>query len=147
MALDPATRVAIVAAEYHVDIVQRLVTGAVAECAERGVLQVDLVPVPGAFELAPAARACAHQGYHAVIALGCVIRGGTPHFEYVCAEAARGIADVATATGIPVAFGVLTCDNHPQAMVRAGGAKGNKGREAAAAALGLLATLRALATA
>jgi 6,7-dimethyl-8-ribityllumazine synthase len=139
-------RVALVAAEYHTDIVQALVDGATAECRARGVEEGDivLVPVPGAFEIALAARRAAEAGYDAVVALGCIIRGDTPHFEYVCAEAARGVADAAQVTGTPVAFGVLTVETKEQALERIGGSEGHKGREAAAAALDLLATLRAL---
>jgi 6,7-dimethyl-8-ribityllumazine synthase len=79
-----------------------------------------------------------------VIALACVIRGDTPHFEYVCNEAARGVADAGLKTGVPIAFGVLTVETHQQAVDRIGGSEGHKGREAAGAALGLLATLRAI---
>lgn len=138
-------RVALVAAEYHTDIVQALVDGATAECRERGVAEgaITLVPVPGAFEIALAARRAGESGYDAVVALGCIVRGDTPHFEYVCAEAARGVADAAQVTGVPVAFGVLTVETKAQALDRIGGSEGHKGREAAAAALDLLATLRA----
>ena len=83
VALDPATRVAIVAAEYHTDIVQPLVDGAVAECRERGVTDIVVVPVPGAFEVGLAALYCAESAFDAVVVLACVIRGDTPHFEYV----------------------------------------------------------------
>lgn len=141
-----STRVAIVAAEYHTDIVQPLVDGAVAECIERGVAPdcISIIPIPGAFEVGLAAQHCAQNGYDAVIALACVIRGDTPHFEYVCGEAARGVTDAALKTGVPVAFGVLTVETHQQAVDRIGGSEGHKGREAAGAALGLLATLRAI---
>ena len=144
--LDASTRVAIVAAEYHTDIVQPLVDGAVAECLARGVApgSISIVPIPGAFEVGLAAQHCAQNGFDAVIALGCVIRGDTPHFDYVCNEAARGIVDAGLKTGVPVAFGVLTVETHQQAVDRIGGSEGHKGREAAAAALGLLATLRAI---
>ena len=137
-------RVAIVAAEYHTDIVQELVNGAVAELREHGVEAIDVVPVPGAFEIGLAAQRCAERGYDAVIAHGCVIRGDTPHFDYVCQAAMSGVADASRATGVPIAFGVLTVETHQQALDRVGGSEGHKGREAAAAALGLLATLRAL---
>jgi 6,7-dimethyl-8-ribityllumazine synthase len=139
-------RVALVAAEYHTDIVQALVDGAAAECLARGVAEGDivLVPVPGAFEIGLAARRAAERGFDAVVALGCIIRGDTPHFEYVCNEAARGVAQAASDTGVPVAFGVLTVETKDQARSRVGGADGHKGHEAAAAALDLLAALRAL---
>ena len=144
--LAAGTRVAIVAAEYHTDIVQPLVDGAVAECIERGVAAADIaiVPIPGAFEVGLAAQHCAQNGYDAVIALACVIRGDTPHFDYVCNEAARGVSEAGLKTGVPVAFGVLTVETHQQAVDRIGGSEGHKGREAAGAALGLLSTLRAI---
>lgn len=144
VALDPATRVAIVAAEYHTDIVQPLVDGAVTECLERGVTDIVVVPVPGAFEVGLAALYCAESGFDAVVVLACVIRGDTPHFEYVSGEAARGVSDAGMATGVPMGFGVLTVETHQQAVDRIGGSEGHKGREAAAAALGLLAAVRAL---
>ena len=137
-------RVAIVAAEYHTDIVQELVNGAVAELREHGVEAIDVVPVPGAFEIGLAAQRCAERGYDAVIAHGCVIRGDTPHFDYVCQAAMAGVGEASRATGVPIAFGVLTVETHQQALDRIGGSEGHKGREAAAAALGLLGTLRAL---
>lgn len=145
-AAGPGDRVALVAAEYHTDIVQALVDGATAECRARGVADGDvvLVPVPGAFEIGLAARRAADSGFDAVVALGCIIRGDTPHFEYVCNEAARGVAQAASDTGVPVAFGVLTVETKAQALSRVGGADGHKGHEAAAAALELLASLRAL---
>jgi 6,7-dimethyl-8-ribityllumazine synthase len=139
-------RVAIVASRYHGDLVQRLVDGAFAELAEAGIGpdRVTLAPVPGAFELPLAARRFASSGYAAVICLGCVIQGETPHFTFVCTEAARGCTLVALETGVPVAFGVITADTRAQAEARAGGAVGNKGNEAAAAALELAGLLQAL---
>ena len=146
VAPDPAARVAIVASRYHGEIVQRLVDGAFAELAEAGIGpdRVTLAPVPGAFELPLAARRFATTGYAAVICLGCVIQGETPHFTFVCAEAARGCTLVALETGVPVAFGVITAITREQAEARAGGAVGNKGNEAAAAALEMAGLLRAL---
>ena len=92
--------------------------------------------VPGAFEIPLAARAMAQSGrYHALVTLGAVIRGGTPHFDYVCRGVTDGLRDVMQATGVPVAFGVLTTDDVEQALARAGGGEGNKGCEAAQAAL------------
>ena len=139
-------RVAIVASRYHGDIVQRLVDGAFAELAEAGIgpERVTLAPVPGAFELPLAARRFATTGSAAVICLGCVIQGETPHFTFVCTEVARGCTLVALETGVPVAFGVITADTRAQAEARAGGAVGNKGNEAAAAALELAGLLQAL---
>jgi 6,7-dimethyl-8-ribityllumazine synthase len=140
-------RVAIVAADYHASIVSRLLEAAVATIEAAGVRRdrITVATAPGAFELPLVAAALAGTGgYAAVVALGCVIRGGTPHFEYVCAEAARGVADAARRTGVPIAFGVLTCDTMEQAEERAGGAHGNKGEEAAAAALHAAGTLAAI---
>jgi 6,7-dimethyl-8-ribityllumazine synthase len=145
---DAGMRVAIVASRYHGDLVQRLVDGAFAELAEAGIGpdRVTLAPVPGAFELPLAARRFATTGYAAVICLGCVIQGETPHFTFVCAEVARGCTLVSLETGVPVAFGVITADTRAQAEARAGGAVGNKGNEAAAAALELAGVLQALPT-
>ena len=115
---DPAARFAIVASRYHADIVQPLVDGAFAELAEAGIGadRVTLCPVPGAFELPLAARGFATSGdYAGVICLGCVIQGETPHFTFVCAEAARGCTLVALETGVPVAFGVITANTRAQA--------------------------------
>ena len=135
-------RFAIVAARFNANIVDRLLEGATAELKARGVAAGDLVTVrvPGAFELPLACKRIAEKGdVHAVIALGCVIRGGTPHFEYVCSAAAHGCQDVALATGVPVAFGVLTTDDLAQAEARSGPDSANKGREAALAALEMIA--------
>lgn len=102
---------------------------------------IDVVRVPGAFEL-PGAAAVAIRGgrYDAVVAVGCVIRGETPHFDYVAGEAARGLQELALAHGVPIGFGVLTTDTRDQALARAGGDRGNKGWEAALTALELAAT-------
>ena len=139
-------RVAIVASSYHGDIVQRLVDGAFAELRAAGIgpERVTYATVPGAFELALAARRLAAQGHAAVITLGCVIRGETPHFDYVCSEAARGITLASLETGVPIAFGVITAADRAQADARAGGAVGNKGVEAARAALDLAGVLRGI---
>jgi 6,7-dimethyl-8-ribityllumazine synthase len=103
------------------------------------------VLVPGAWELPLACRRLAEAGSHqAVVALGCVIRGATPHFDYVCSEASRGVIQAALDTGVPVSFGLLTCDTLEQALDRAGGAVGNKGADAADAALEMAGLLRAL---
>jgi 6,7-dimethyl-8-ribityllumazine synthase len=143
----PAGAVAIAASRFNAEVVQRLLDGAVARLEERGIArdQVTVVLVPGAWELPLACSRLAGSGrYRALVSLGCVVRGGTPHFQYVCSEAARGIAGVSLDTGLPIGFGVLTCDTHEQAIERAGGRHGNKGAEAVDAALemaGLLATL------
>jgi len=130
--------VAVVVARYNEVVTGRLLEGARQCLREKGVpeAQVDVVWVPGAFELPVAAEAAAASGrYAAIVALGCVIRGETPHFEYVAGEAARGLGNVALAHRLAVGFGVLTTESLDQAMARAGGTAGNKGYEAAAAAL------------
>jgi 6,7-dimethyl-8-ribityllumazine synthase len=136
--LRPVGRVAILASRYNEVITARLLEGALACCREAGVARedVDVVWVPGAFELPVAAAAAAGtRRYACLVALGVVIRGDTPHFEYVAGEAARGLNAVAVAHALPVGFGVLTVDTMQQAVDRAGGSAGNKGHEAAAAAL------------
>ena len=139
--------IAIVASRFNADIVQKLLDGAVAELESHGIVRerITVVLVPGAWELPLACRRLAEAGgHHAVIALGCVIRGETPHFDYVCAEAARGITDTAAATGVPVAFGVVTANTLEQAEARSGGAHGNKGSEAADAAVEMAELMRVL---
>ncbi len=136
----PTGRVAILVSRYNELVTGRLLEGARAACREAGVPDADLdvVWVPGAFELGAAASAAAGTGrYACVVALGAVIRGETPHFDFVAGEAARALSDVAVRHAIPVAFGVLTVDTQQQALDRAGGAAGNKGHEAAASALEL----------
>jgi len=131
-------RVAILVSRYNELVTSRLLQGALDCCREAGVPedQRDVIWVPGAFELGGAAAAAAATGrYACIVALGAVIRGETAHFEYVAGEATRGLGEVATRSGIPVGFGVLTVDSLEQAMARAGGDSGNKGYEAAAAAL------------
>jgi 6,7-dimethyl-8-ribityllumazine synthase len=129
-------KVAIVAGRWHPEISDALVDGALRACRESGVLDPDLIRVPGAFELPIVARAAA-AGHDAVVALGLVLRGGTPHFEYVCDAATSGLTRVALDTGTPVGFGLLTCDTEEQAFDRSGlpGSKEDKGREATLAAL------------
>jgi len=141
-------RVAIVASRYNADIVDAMIGGAVAawqrQGGEPGALTV--VHAPGAFELPLLARALAATGqYDAIVALGCVIRGDTAHFDFVAGEAARGIADAARDTGIPVAFGVLTTENLAQALERAAPEKLDKGGEALEAALETVLALRQIA--
>jgi 6,7-dimethyl-8-ribityllumazine synthase len=140
-------RVAVVVSRFNEIISQKLLTGARACLSERGIAAsaIDVVWVPGAFELPLAAAAAAVSGrYGAIVALGCVIRGETAHFEYVAGEAARGLQSVALNTRIPVGFGVLTTETFEQAVARAGGAAGNKGYEAADAALRMIDVLDAL---
>jgi len=141
--------VAILVSRYNEVITARLLEGALACCAESGVSSddVDVLWVPGAFELPVAAAAAAvTERYSCLVALGAVIRGDTPHFEYVAGEATRGLGEVAVRHRLPVGFGLLTVDTMQQAADRAGGSAGNKGHEAAAAAIGaadVIAQLRA----
>ncbi|HEX6107460.1 MAG TPA: 6,7-dimethyl-8-ribityllumazine synthase [Gemmatimonadales bacterium] len=147
--LRPTRRVGILVSRYNEVITARLLEGALACCSEAGVRRedIDVIWVPGAFELPVVAAAAAETGrYGCLVALGAVIRGETPHFDYVAGEAARGLGAVAVAHRLPVGFGVLTVDSLQQAVDRAGGSAGNKGYEAAAAALGatdVIAQLRA----
>jgi len=130
--------VAILVSRYNELITTRLLDGALACCSEAGVPRedVDVVWLPGAFELPAAAAAAAETGrYSCLVALGVVIRGETPHFDYVAGEAARGLNAVAVGHALPIGFGVLTVDTLQQAEDRAGGSAGNKGHEAAVAAL------------
>lgn len=142
-------KVAIVAARFNDFIVSSLLKGATSAWLERSGVAEDLLiaRVPGAFELPVAARKLAASGrYDAVIGLGCVIRGGTPHFEYVAGECARGLQQAGLETGVPVIFGVLTVDTVEQAIERAAVSSGNKGAESMEAALemaGLMARLGA----
>lgn len=134
----PVGRIAILVARYNQVVTAKLLDGALACCGEAGIAadQVDVIWVPGAFELgAVAAGAAATGQYACLIALGCVIRGETPHFGFVAGEAARGLSSVAVTHRLPIGFGVLTVDTMEQALARAGGDAGNKGREAADAAL------------
>ena len=131
-------RFALVASRTNGDVVERLLAGALECLRSHGATDdgIEVVRVPGAFELPLAAKWTAESHrFDAIVALGAVIRGGTPHFEYICAEASRGLASVALATGVPVLFGVLTTDTREEALDRAGGASGNKGAEAALAAI------------
>jgi 6,7-dimethyl-8-ribityllumazine synthase len=140
--------IGVVVSRFNGDITTRLLEGALQTLAESGVARerIDVMPVPGAFELPLGAMALAKtRRYACIVALGCVIRGDTPHFEYVAGEAASGLQLAGLETGVPVAFGVLTCDSRRQAEERAGGPQGNKGSEAALSALemaDLLAHLR-----
>ncbi|MDV3296264.1 MAG: 6,7-dimethyl-8-ribityllumazine synthase [Brachybacterium paraconglomeratum] len=132
----PDARVAIVAASWHEEVMDGLVAGALRACAEAGIDAPTLVRVPGSFELPVVADRLA-RSHEAVIALGVVIRGGTPHFDYVCSAATDGLSRVSLDHGVPVGFGLLTCDTDEQARDRAGlpGSVEDKGHEAAAAAL------------
>lgn len=131
-----ALRVAVIAASWHDTVMKGLIAGARRGLDDAGVTGYDVVRVPGSFELTVAAARLAPR-YDAVVALGVVIRGGTPHFEYVCQAAAVGLTQVSVRSGVPVGFGVLTCDDEQQALDRAGleGSSEDKGHEAATAAV------------
>jgi len=140
-------RVAVVASSWHTEVMAGLRAGARRALADSRVADVTEVQVPGTFELPVAAARLAGAGFDAIVALGVVIRGGTPHFDYVCTAAATGLTDVTVRTGVPVGFGVLTCDDEAQALDRAGlpGSHEDKGYEATAAALATAVTLAACA--
>jgi 6,7-dimethyl-8-ribityllumazine synthase len=141
-------RIAIAAARFNLQIVDELLAGCLRRLGELGVGpdRVDVVRVPGAFELPVTAAAFARAGGHAaVICLGAVVRGETPHFDYVAGEAARGIQDVAVQTGVPVIFGVLTTNTQEQAVDRIGGKHGHAGERAAEAAVEMIGVLAIIA--
>ena len=130
--------IGIVVSAYHERITTQLLQGALATCTAAGIPpeHLDIVWVPGAFELGVAAASLARSGrYAAVVALGVVIRGDTPHFDFVAGETSRALGETARATGIPIGFGLLTVETASQATERAGGVAGNKGAEAAEAAI------------
>lgn len=133
-------RFCLVVSRYHGEVTGRLEGGArrVLEDAGAAPGDIEVLGVPGAWELPWAARRAARTGrFDAIVALGCVVRGATPHFDYVCRGAADGLGRIASEGGPPVGFGLLTCDDLEQALERAGGAEGNKGAEAARAVLEL----------
>ena len=137
-------KVAIVATRFNDFIVDRLVGGAMDFLTRHGMNPDDacIIRVPGAFEVPLVCKKVAESGkYDGIVAVGCVIRGGTPHFDYVCGECAKGVAQVELASGTPIGLGLLTCDNLEQAIDRAGVKAGNKGVEAASA---MLETVRVL---
>lgn len=140
-------RIVLVASRFNESIVERLVQGAIEALASHGAdpASLELVRVPGAFDLPPVVRKLAEsRNFDAIVALGAVIRGETPHFDYVAGECAAGLARIAYETGVPVAFGVLTTDTVEQAEERAGGGEGNKGADAARAAIELANLMRKL---
>ena len=140
-------KAALVASRFNDFIVSRLVSGAIDALVRHGATQEDItvVRVPGAFEIPQAVANLARSGkYSVVIALGAVIRGSTPHFEYIAAEVAKGVAQTALESKIPVSFGVLTTDTIEQAIERAGSKAGNKGAEAAMAAIEMADLLKQL---
>jgi len=148
-ALPPAAgyRFAVIVSRFNPSITEALATGARAALTEAGAASTDVeqFSVPGAFELPQAARCAAETGrFDAIICLGCVIRGATPHFEYISSAVAHGIMETAGETGIPIAFGVLTTDTESQAGERAGPGRDNKGWEAAAAGIEMAVLFRQL---
>jgi 6,7-dimethyl-8-ribityllumazine synthase len=141
-------RVAVVVSRFNAIVTDKLRDGAVQALREAGApeSQIHLFDVPGAFEIPQAARAVAETArFDAVVCLGCLIRGETPHFEYIASAVAHGITDAAGETGVPMAFGVLTTNTLEQALDRAGDTPDNKGREAALAAIEMAALYRSLA--
>ena len=145
---NPSGRALVVVSRFNEGVTRKLLDGATAELANAGFAEakVDVVWVPGAFELPVAVSHGLETGrYGLAVALGAVIRGDTPHFEYISAEATRGLGEAALRTGCPVGFGLLTCDTLEQALARAGGEAGNKGAEAAAAAVETRRALEGLA--
>ncbi len=139
-------RVAVVAATWHTQVMDGLVGGAERALTAYGITEPEVIRVPGTFELPVVAAALARAGYDAVVALGVVIRGGTPHFDYVCSAATDGLTQVSVDHAMPVGFGVLTCDTEEQALARAGleGSVEDKGWEATSAALDTARVVRAL---
>lgn len=141
-------RVAVVVARFNRAVTESLLDGALEGLRAHGVADdaIDVVRVPGAFEIAVAAEQCASTGrYGALVCLGAVVRGETPHFEFISREVSRGVNDVACRYRVPVAFGVLTTDTMEQALARAGSGHGNKGFEAAVTALEVASVLREIA--
>ena len=140
-------KIGIVVSRFNDFITSHLLSGAIEALGQHGgdEKDIDVVRVPGAFEIPMAAKKlCDAKKYDAVVCLGAVIRGATPHFDYVAGEAARGVATIAREAGIPVVFGVLTTDNVEQAVERAGGKSGNKGVDAALAAVEMATLYRKL---
>jgi len=145
--LEKDAQIAILCGRFNAFIVDQLEAGCMDTLKRHGVAEKDLtiIKVPGAFEMPVVAKKVAESGkYDAIIGLGAVIRGGTPHFEHVAGACSRGLSTVATDTGVPVIFGVLTVDSIEQAIERAGTKAGNKGADAAAAAIEMISILRQL---
>jgi len=143
----PVGRFALIAARFNALVVEHLVAGAIGTLKRHGVSDdaIDLVRVPGSFEIPLVAQKVAEsKRYVAVICLGAVIKGDTDHYDFVAGEAAGGIGRAALSTGVPVVFGVLTCDTLEQALNRAGGKSGNKGADAALTAIEMVNLLRHL---
>jgi 6,7-dimethyl-8-ribityllumazine synthase len=143
----PVGRFAVVAARFNLNVVDRLVQGAQDGFKSSRVTEdsIDLIWVPGSFEIPLVAQRLAGGGkYAAVVCLGAVIRGDTDHYDFIASEAARGVAQASMTTGVPVIFGILTCATEEQAMDRAGGKEGNKGYDAALAAIEMASLLQKL---
>jgi 6,7-dimethyl-8-ribityllumazine synthase len=140
-------RIGVALARFNQAVTDRLLAGALEALAKHGVAEdaIDVATVPGAFELPLCAQRMASTGrYDALVCLGAVVRGETPHFNFVAGEAARGLAEVARAHDVPIGFGILTTETMAQALARAGGDRGNKGYEAAVTALEMVQLLRAV---
>jgi 6,7-dimethyl-8-ribityllumazine synthase len=140
-------RIGVALARFNQSVTELLLAGALEALVRHGVADdaIDVATVPGAFELPLCAQRMAATGrYDALVCLGAVVRGETPHFDFIASEAARGLAEVARRSDLPVAFGVLTTNTIEQALARAGGARGNKGYEVAVTALEMVAVLRAV---
>ena len=139
-------RVAVIASQWHEKVMDGLVDGALRALHDLGIDEPTLLRVPGSWELPVVAKVLAGRGYDAIVALGVVIRGGTPHFEYVCSAATDGLTQVSVDHAMPVGFGVLTCDTEEQALARAGleGSAEDKGWEATSAALDTARVVRAI---
>ncbi|MEU9355515.1 6,7-dimethyl-8-ribityllumazine synthase [Streptomyces griseoloalbus] len=139
-------RVAVIAAQWHEKVMDGLVDGALRALHDLGIDEPTLLRVPGSWELPVVAKVLADRGYDAVVALGVVIRGGTPHFDYVCQGVTQGLTQVSVDTGVPIGFGLLTCDTEEQALDRAGlpGSNEDKGHEAVTAAVATAACLRSV---
>jgi 6,7-dimethyl-8-ribityllumazine synthase len=146
--LNPTGRFALIAARFNNLVVDQLLSGALEAFRRHGVpeSQLDVIRVPGSYEIPLVAQKLGKSGqYAAIVCLGCVIRGDTDHYDYVAGAAANGIAHAGPATGVPVIFGVLTCENLEQALHRVGGKAGNKGYEAALAAIEMASLMKKLA--
>ena len=130
-------RVCVIVSQFNVMVTERLLEGALESLAEDGVspADIDVLRVPGAWEIAPAASRAVGRGYDAIVALGAVVRGETAHFDYLCRTVTDGLSRLQERTGIPVGFGIITADNLSQALERSGGQVGNLGQQAARAAL------------
>ena len=140
-------RIGVALARFNQAVTDRLLAGALEALGKHGVADdaIDIATVPGAFELPLCVQRMASTGrYDAIVCLGAVVRGETPHFDFVAGEAARGLADVARAHDVPIGFGILTTETMAQALARAGGDRGNKGYEAAVTALEMVQVLRAV---